>query len=70
MNIFHHNSIGFQPVDPLGNGLREEIMAEQQEPEAILLEEMLSEDALADYLKTIVEDIQSDPEWSHTNEEG
>lgn len=33
-----HNKIVFAPVDPLDDGLREEIVAEQHEAEAINLE--------------------------------
>jgi len=60
MSLFHH--ISFKQIDPLGGGLREEIVAEQQEPEAIRLEE-LDESALSTYWQGVEEDIQKDPTW-------
>ena len=58
----HHSShhIGFTAVDPLGDGLREDIIAEQSEPDAIDLEQGLEESNLGDYLDSITSDIKSD----------
>lgn len=58
----HHSShhIGFTPVDPLGDGLREDIIAEQSEPDAINLDEGLDEGNLGDYLVSITSDIKND----------
>lgn len=58
----HHlfRSISFTPIDPLGDGLREEIIAEQSEPERIVLEERPDEGDLANYLESITSDIQDD----------
>ena len=53
-------SITFSPIDPLGDGLREEIIAEQLEPERIVLEERPDEAELARYLESITADIQSE----------
>lgn len=66
-SLMHH--ISFKPVDPLGDGLREDILAEQLEPEAIVLEEVPSEDALGDYLESITADIQQDSEKLTYSEE-
>lgn len=52
--------ISFTPIDPLGDGLREEIIAEQSEPDRIVLEERLDEGDLANYLESITTDIQED----------
>ncbi len=38
MNIFSHH-VHFKAIDPLGDGLGDEIAAEQAEPEAIVLED-------------------------------
>lgn len=57
-HLKHH--LSFTPVDPLGDGLREDILAEQSEPEAIDLEKGLDEDNLVDYLSSITADVQSD----------
>jgi hypothetical protein len=67
MNIFHH-TISFKQVDPLGDGLREEIEAEQLEPEAIILEDGVVEGELEAAWETIKEDFKSDPEYYSTNE--
>lgn len=56
-------SISFTPIDPIDNGLREEIIAEQQEPEAIMLEEGLGEGQSEAFWQNVEEDIQKDPEW-------
>ncbi len=56
-------SISFKPIDPIDNGLREEIIAEQQEPEAIMLEEGLGEGQSEAFWQNVEEDIQKDPEW-------
>ncbi len=52
--------VSFSPIDPLGDGLREEIIAEQSEPEHIVLQERLDEGDLANYLESITSDIQED----------
>ncbi len=40
MPLFHHTVV-FQPIDPLDDRLGDEILVEQQELEAITLEEQL-----------------------------
>jgi hypothetical protein len=57
-HALHH--VSFTPIDPLGDGLREDILAEQAEPEAIILEERPDENDLVDYLKSITDDIKND----------
>lgn len=67
MNLFHHH-VSFKKADPLGDGLGEEIEAEQLEPEAIKLEDDYSE--LVERWQQIEKDIQKDPEWyTFSNEE-
>ena len=66
MSLFHR--ISFAQVDPLGGGLDEEIVQEQQEPEAITLDDP-SEDELINYWASVESDIQSDPEWVHFSED-
>jgi hypothetical protein len=56
-------SISFAPIDPLGDGLREEIVAEQTESDAIVLEERPDEGELSRYWQSVEADIQQDPEW-------
>jgi len=67
MSLFHH--ISFSKVDPLGDGLREEIQLEQLEPEAITLEERPDEAELEAYWRSVENDIEHDPEWFHFTEE-
>jgi len=62
---FLNHQVTFKQVDPLGDGLREEITAEQLEPEAILLEDGVNEGQLSEYWQSVERDIKSDPEWFH-----
>jgi hypothetical protein len=55
----------FEPVDPLGDGLREAIAAEQGESEAIRLVEDGAAESLQHAWEEIVHDVESDPEWFH-----
>lgn len=59
-HALHH--VTFKPIDPLGDGLREDILAEQAEPEAFVLKlkDRPDENDLVDYLKSITADIKSD----------
>lgn len=57
-HLLHH--ITFTPIDPLGDGLREEIIAEQTEPDRIILEERPDEGELVGYLESITADVKSD----------
>lgn len=69
MPFFH--SIAFAEVDPLDDGLREEIAAEQQETEAIgSLDDGVDESALADYWRGVEGDIAKDPEWFNFSKDG
>jgi len=69
MSLFSHH-ISFKQIDPLGNGLREEIIAEQDEPEAIgALEDGVNEGELAQYWQQVESDIEKDPEWFRFSED-
>lgn len=67
MSIFHH--IRFSKVDPLANGLADEIAAEQREAEAINSLEDTSPEELEKFWSGVVEDIKKDPQWSRFSEE-
>ena len=67
--LFHSQKIQFSKVDPLGDGLGDEIVSEQLEPEAILLEEGLDGNELSAYWQSVESDIEQDPEWFHFTEE-
>lgn len=71
MSLFNFkHPISFLPIDPLGDGLREDIIAEQLEPEAITLEEEVDEAALAEYWQDVERDIEKDPTWFRFDDEG
>lgn len=55
MNLFNER-IQFSKIDPLGDGLREQIAAEQDEPQAITLEEGIDGDMLHAYWESIQSD--------------
>jgi len=61
MPLFHHH-IAFKKIDPLGDGLREEIEQEQLEPEAITTFDEDGEQLIERWRK-IEQDIEKDPEW-------
>lgn len=63
LHLLHHNqALKFKPIDPLGDGLREDILAEQAEPEHIDFNEALEEGSLGNYLESIASDIKQDPD--------
>jgi len=62
MSIFHH-TIGFTQPDPLGDGLGDEIAAEQKEPEAFTNLDDTPGDVLSEQWSAIVKDIEKDPDW-------
>lgn len=67
MSLFHR--ISFPQIDPLGGGLAEEIAAEQQDSEAITLDEGIDEGSLSLFWNGVEQDIASDPEWFHFSED-
>jgi hypothetical protein len=67
MSLLHH--ISFKPVDPLGDGLREEIAAEQQEPDAITDLEDIDEQELSAFWSDVEKDVENDPTWFHLSED-
>lgn len=62
--LFHPHHISFKAVDPLGDGLGDDIAREQLEPEAITsLEEGIDEGQLTEFWQSVTSDIEQDPEW-------
>jgi len=57
----HH--IHLSKIDPLGDGLREMIEAEQTESEAITLEEAPDGQSLSEQWQHVVEEVEKDPNW-------
>ena len=68
MSIFHHK-IRFAKVDPLANGLDEEIAAEQREAEAIRSFDDTSAEELDKFWAGVVRDIKNDPDWFDFSQE-
>lgn len=62
MSIFHH-TIGFNEPDPLGNGLGDEIAAEQKESDAFTTLEDTPAEELSEQWAAIVKDVEKDPDW-------
>jgi hypothetical protein len=63
LHLLHHtHQPHFTPIDPLGDGLREDILAEQAEPEHIDFDEGFEEGSLGSYLESITADIKEDPD--------
>jgi hypothetical protein len=70
MSLFHSlHHVGFSKVDPLGGGLREEITSEENDPQAIQLQEGVDEEELSAYWRDVEQDIENDPTWFHFEDE-
>ena len=54
--------ITFSPIDPLANGLAEEIAYEQSEPDAITLDDQL-DSSLGAHWEAILEEAREDPDY-------
>jgi hypothetical protein len=65
MSFLHHISLP-QP-DPLGGGLREEIIEEQEEPESQDFSSDLDATILAERWSEVVNDLHQDPDWFDSN---
>jgi hypothetical protein len=55
-HFFHRMNL--TPVDPLGDGLREEIEAERQEADAIDLNEALDDEDFTRYWQEVADSIE------------
>ncbi len=67
--LFKFDRIKFDSIDPLDNGLHEEIADEQQDSAAITLEEGPDGDRLSDFWEGIRSDIEQDPTWFNFSQE-
>lgn len=63
MSIFHHHTITFAQPDPLGDGLGDDIAAEQREPEAITSLEDASSSDLEKFWGEVVKDAKKDKDF-------
>lgn len=57
--FFRRRKVAFQPIDPLGGGLAEEIAAEQAESERFVLHEQL-DGSLGERWASILADVHGD----------
>lgn len=62
MHFSRHN-IHFDHIDPLANGLDDDIAAEQREADAIHSFEDTSAEELTAFWQGVVDDIEKDPDW-------
>ena len=67
MSLFHH--IHLPTIDPLGGGLAEEIIAEQESPEVISLEDGSDGETLIEKWSEITDNLKSDPDWIDFSED-
>lgn len=58
----HHHQVNFAKVDPLGDGLGDEIDAERSEDGSIDLREQFDPD-LGNRWDQIMQDVRKDPKW-------
>lgn len=63
MSIFHRRQVTFSKHDPLDDGLKDDINAEQKEADAFQTLDDMSGEELANQWNTIVKDIEKDPDW-------
>ena len=67
MSLFHR-ILAFQPIDPLDDGLGDDIAAEQEEPDRFELQEQL-DGRLADEWEEILHDARHDPDFNFVNKD-
>jgi hypothetical protein len=67
MSLIHH-SLTFAPVDPMADGLGDDIANEQAEQEHFELAEQL-DGRLADEWEEILTDARKDPDFTFVNED-
>lgn len=68
MKFFRHKKVAFDPIDPLDNGLREEIAAEQAEPDHFVLSDQI-DSGLGDRWEAILVDARQDPDFIFADDE-
>lgn len=64
MIFLPHHRVHFNPIDPLGDGLGDDIAAERSEPEAIRdLGDPIDASGLEHKWSVLLEEVKRDPEW-------
>lgn len=68
MSLFHHKQLAFVKVDPLADGLGDDIAVEQAEEDRFELAEQLDM-RLADEWEEILADARKDPDFTFVSED-
>lgn len=68
MSLFHHTNLAFAPIDPMADGLGDDIQAEQTEADHFELKEQLDM-SLATEWEEILTDARNDPDFSFVNDD-
>lgn len=66
--LFRHKKITFSPIDPLDNGLRDEIAAERAESDHFELSDQVDAE-LPDKWEAILVDARQDPDFVFVDDE-
>jgi hypothetical protein len=68
MSLFNHQHLAFQPIDPMADGLGDDIQAERREEGHFELTEQL-DGSLADEWEEILTDARHDPDFTFVAED-
>lgn len=68
MSLFSHHTPAFVPIDPMADGLGDDIAAERAEDDHFVLEEQL-DGRLADEWEEILADARQDPDFNFVSED-
>lgn len=68
MSLFHHKELAFAPVDPMDDGLSDDIAVERSEEGHFELQEQL-DGRLADEWEDILADARKDPDFTYVSED-
>ncbi len=62
-SLFSSSKLAFQPVDPMGDGLGDDIANEQSQAEVTAFQQDLDGQNLIGFWDKVEDDIHKDPEW-------
>ncbi len=66
---FSHHTLQFQPIDPLGDGLGDDIAREQAEPGVVAFQQDIDGNNLAIFWDEVEKDVKKDPDWYNFSED-
>lgn len=62
--LFSKPRISFDPIDPFGDGLGDDIAAQRRNPDAVMdLSDQIDADELSHRWGTLLDEAREDPEW-------